>query len=788
MSEKISTLKLEFEQMKDNKSRAAKRLNEISDLLTKVYAEDPNLSSEMWQYIIENNISDNIEYSYFFISQIFNKLIDKLGTKDATELITKNKDRVRLSIIYGYSGSNVFRCLCSMIEGYIFLSDIEGALYCLNCFYEKNGGLSSKDKSLITVARSAALACIKCLEDKAYRAVALTLLKEMKETGNQYIDQYVSVMSVINGLEETECFPELFETVVYYKNPNDFFNLVLAAKSKCDVEIIQKYWIEYINTLTENDKELIAYIREDYDEYDYESDSFYTPKVDYLVEIEKDCEEILDHYFSKECLGDVEQKIITVWIKKRMWSFFEKYIPLAIENMKQGADFFDASNVIVTVSLNLDTYSSAFKELIEFEERDKECGDNIRKKTAIELGDSLIEVSKSTMGMKYHDDFHVLVKDYISQIYTDFDILNNAGFDDEIDERNAETKLINYAQKFLQSGVKKHFDNMQYRQIMDELCNDEVYYRHDELCGPDGELDPYIELDYRLVCNDDVAKLYFMHFPADLSKRVDFIVACILKDKMDRAFQCAQMMIDTLDEEKRDDPDYGKKYESFDNSSYSVISRLIYLFDKNCSFGLGSIITDQMQKNLRKFVDMIIPHFSEQHQGHIKEELYKISPEELKENEYIDNLMRDLKFYISTERSQSDKKDKNEVHEVNRIKEELRKSFDKLARMERWEVICSIILTLKENQDRLKSSFYEWTIVMLRSMKDTDIYYIYKTNPEVFDLFFDSENTYVGKHEIMVIAFGFGKVCTKEEYKHFEELATRKIGKQRMLKEFFIEK
>ena len=61
-----------FEKIKDHKPKASKKLNELGEILASAYRLDPRRADQMWQYIVDLNISDNIGNAKFYIAQVFN--------------------------------------------------------------------------------------------------------------------------------------------------------------------------------------------------------------------------------------------------------------------------------------------------------------------------------------------------------------------------------------------------------------------------------------------------------------------------------------------------------------------------------------------------------------------------------------------------------------------------------------------------------------------------------------------------------------------------------------------
>ena len=68
-----------FEKIKDHKPKASKKLNELGDILASAYKISSELADEMWQYIVDLNVDDDV-------AQVFNKISDRLSPEEAKGL------------------------------------------------------------------------------------------------------------------------------------------------------------------------------------------------------------------------------------------------------------------------------------------------------------------------------------------------------------------------------------------------------------------------------------------------------------------------------------------------------------------------------------------------------------------------------------------------------------------------------------------------------------------------------------------------------------------------------
>lgn len=62
-----SEIQSRYDAIKDHKPRAAKKLNELGDILASAYAIDPDEADSMWQYIVDLNVADDITFQNFIL-------------------------------------------------------------------------------------------------------------------------------------------------------------------------------------------------------------------------------------------------------------------------------------------------------------------------------------------------------------------------------------------------------------------------------------------------------------------------------------------------------------------------------------------------------------------------------------------------------------------------------------------------------------------------------------------------------------------------------------------------
>ena len=73
-----------YDAIKDDKKRSNKKLAEISNVISSAFLCSPQKADEMWQYIIDINVEDNIEFAKYYVAQVFTKLVKELSPERGT--------------------------------------------------------------------------------------------------------------------------------------------------------------------------------------------------------------------------------------------------------------------------------------------------------------------------------------------------------------------------------------------------------------------------------------------------------------------------------------------------------------------------------------------------------------------------------------------------------------------------------------------------------------------------------------------------------------------------------
>ena len=779
-----SEIQRRYDAIKDHKPRASKKLNELGDILSSAYAIDPNEADHMWQYIVDLNVTDNIAFSKFYIAQVFNKLSDRMKPGDATSFLAMNPERLQMMIIYGYDGGTLWKCLDTLMRGYISSEDAVGAMVCVEYFYDKFSGINSGHRDIFTVAGNVARICTDHIALGDNEDTAAELLIALGDSENDDVNTYVEIIKAINGIGGPFDYEELLDFALENRYPTEFFDLLWASRDDMDDDNLRDKWVEYVQNCDEDEVSPYNNIEE------YEED-YNASKLKFYVDLEKNTDELLEYYFNRPNLNDVEKGVIWVWIESRDWDRFIKYLAqMVMCTPEESFDWSDIKNI-------LDEYMSAsfYDEHVDSEDNYGRSYRDLMHEHSSEFVEALSKISAITVGCDSHESFHEFIKDYIQKQSGNLDALKTVGFDDEVDTRNAEDRLKEYVHDFLISGKKVH----EGRRTKYSLIEKALY---EELNGPRGgnvhivnidiseiltkapgvnlvdsledmgeeqEVNLELERDYRLAQDDEIAKFYFLHFPQAYNKRKELISACVRKGDVSRAIELIDIMAETKGNEG---------YEDLNGWGRQNMLTLMYLIDeyaygKENRWDTKKDITDEMREVVKQLVYRMMPYLSREAAAELKKKsLYKIDPKSENTDEYITQLLEDADVYTTFPKPRG----KGGAPNINRMSDEFYHCFERLSKMGRLDVVAEIMGKFAEVRGVLKPvPFDRWISFMSRELQSGDMIKVFRQNKGIFEAWLEEDQ--LTDEDILKVARGIANGSTRAEYKEFRNMVISRRGK-----------
>lgn len=783
-----------FDAIKDHKPRATKKLAELGEILSSAYRHDPEEASNMWQYIIDLNIADDIKFSKFYIVSVFNKIKGILKPEEAVEFLSMNPERVRIMLTESDDRIPWYH-LEDLLRGYIAADDPQNAIVCIGYYYDMFGGVESGSVEIIDVTRRAIRICKEFIADDEKKETVECILDELRNLGSQDVSDYIELVMFTCGLGDDYDYGKLFEIARENHYASEFFELLWAARNEFDEDELREKWVDYVENCGENDSLPWSYLREeesdDDDEIEYEDS-----RLKFYVDLEKESDELLEAYFGRASTSSIEEGVIWEWIESEDWDRFSRYIAAAI--MATPEESFEMSGIKRKLESFMD--ASMYKDYMDCTDDYGRSYKKLMKEHVDGFIEALSKASAIAVGSGAHESFHELVKNYIQKKSGNLDALNAAGFDDEVETRSAEERLKEYVHDFLESGVLIHEERgTKYSLIMDALrdeandsqgdeaptikidlsgilakalgveLDDSEDDKEDDEEDKEDEIDEELEQNYRLALDDEIAEFYFKHCPRDYFKRKDLLSACIRKNDVGRAVELIDLMAETKENEG---------YEELNGWGRQNMLTLGYLIDeyeygKEDRWDSHDDITDEMRENVKQLVYRMLPHLSEKSRVELKEKwLFKIDPQSEDADDYINQLLEDAIVYTTFPKPRG----KGGAQNVNRMSDEFIHCFERLSKMGRLDVVAEIMSKFASVRDVLKPvNFDSWMSFMARGLRSGDMIKVYRANKGIFEAWLENDN--LRDWDIKRVAEGIADGCTREEFMDFRNLVVSRKGK-----------
>ena len=748
-----------FDAIKDHRPKATKKLNELGEILASAYKKDPAKADEMWQYLVNLNVSDNTENAKFYIAQIFNKLTNQLEPEEATDFVALTPERVQLMLLYGYDGGTLWHCLSTLIIGFLKIGNVQNCMITLEFFFEKFGGLYSNHESVFSaVSRSIRDANELNRAEPCYKETIQEFFNELLELDNDKINAYVRVSLVLHDYKDASDVGELIDLATEYKFSTEFMGLLWKFHEEMSVDTFKDYWVSYLENMDEEDYPPFISFQEDNGDDDdtdyYEEPKYEGSKMQYYVDIMKDNDEILPHYFNS--VSDVVDCIVYIWIVDGDWDRFTRYIAQLLLNASD--ERYEYSNVkrLMDCYLNAYFHSDYIYTTDGYGRKNK----IITEENLVQAHSALAAISAITVGCPLHDEFHETIKAFMQKSSGNLDALKEAGFDEELEERSPEHRFKDYVQNFLQSGEREHnIHNGEYRRICDAI-RDEI-----RDCDYDEQIDQQVERDYVHALDDDIAKFYFLHCSRASNEKADLIVACIKKDNLARAIELVDLLATTASY------DDFSEHNSWAFDMKRVAELVAEAFTKGGRFSWrNQDVTEVQAQTAYELIERIIPYLNAEDADSVRIQLMKLIPEKADNEQYIQGLMQDVEVYTTFPKPRG----KGNAPNINRMSAKIGESFEILARMGRLDVISQILNKFVAVKDILKPVAYStWMHMVYSSLESDDIYKLYKMNKEVFAAWLEEK---LHEHEIIDFTEKLCEHCSYEEYLEFRDMVISRHG------------
>ena len=717
MIETMSEIERRFDAIKDHRPRATKKLSVLGELLASAYLLDPLVADSMWRYIVDLNVSDNVAYSKFYVAQVFNKLIQLLPARESSDLISMDINRVRLLASNGYDGWQFWSSLESLLVGLTECDMPDKILVSIEAHLDKFGGPRSSSIETFRIFRLSSHICGRFLTSNSHCSTAEAVLHDLKALGDAQTALIVDTCARELNPDEPVDPNARFYVLKLCREAQDFFQLLWESRDELDEEDLRDLWRGYVEECADGDT--LPYG----DLYDDEQpESYRDTKKYFYFNLIKDDETLLDRYFGRPTIYDLELSVVENWLFEGCWTDFAQYVSEFLNSSEKDSP---DVQLMHTIQQFMDAcFFGDGRDNTSYERSMKE----VMREGSEPFADSLAQVVAATEGCSCHEEFKLVVSHFIQKLDGGLHRLEKFGVNEEADARSAEQMLEDYASAFLASGRDTHPPrNNKYTLILKSLQDEGVPLKW---ISGDPEINSSI---YRIACNETVASFLFQHHPADAMSRACLISACIREGDISRAVELVDMM-------PKHEKTSGKKNVYVDDWGYQsmmTMRELISFYDyaKQDYFSSDGI-TDDMRSTVAALVDRVVPLLPERSRKLIAGDLSKIKPDdEWQADNYVNMLLSDLETYTDFPYS------KETMSKINELSFSLIRSFDTLVKINRLDVISLIFSRLEQVKDQLIGVQYPtWVSQIAWALKKADPDILLNDYPDLMSILIDAAN------------------------------------------------
>ena len=745
----MNEIEQRFDAIKDHKPKASKKLNELGEILASAYKINPDRADEMWQYLVELNVRDDEKNAKFYIAQVFNKVKGLIPADEATDLIMMTPERVEMMLLYGYDGGTLYSVLNTLTIGFLKNENVNNVMASLEYVFEKFGGVESGNPEILKATKTIVQTGAELLQtDKDYEDTISELLNELESLDNEKIATYAKVNSLLLGLSKTNNIEDLLQLASEFGFTQEFMDLLWLAREDVSTEKLEIIWQNLVENMEDNN---LLPIPEEYGEE--EAEEYSDSKICFFVNLIAENDRLLTQYFENNRGNFFKQCIFYKWIQDEAWEKIAEYIAKSLMAFEDQNNMFDYGYMNM-ISPYMEGYLMG-----EYIDRTDRWGRSIKiinENNIEKFIDALCKASVMSVGCENHEKYHKRVKEFVEKTTGDMSCFEKYGFSEKLDTRSGLERLKAFTQNFLKSGK---------REIDFRVPSHELKSIMDKINEENRALEEPRDIEYVLACNDDVIEFYYKHTRQDFMVKGKMLAACIKHDDIERAIKIIELLKDTQAYENYND------LNGWERQFGLTIEYCIKEFDTGRFAWKQDEITPGMIEQCKEIANMCFEYLSEESIDRIKAEIRRICPNEDGADEYIQKLLDDVKIYCTFPKPRG----KGGAPNINRMSDEIWKSFEILSNMGRIDIICQIMEQFAAVKDILKPVAYDTLMsFMNRGIKDEDCIKIFRESRMVYELWLGANTR---EWDIKEVARKINKYGTNEEYEDFKRLVISRCGK-----------
>lgn len=704
-----------FDVIKDHRPKAMKKLAEIGDILASEYLLEPEQANQMWLYLTDLNLDGDSKAAKFYVTQVFMKLVERLGARDAAKLIAMDPSRMETLAQNCYTGWTLWDCQRALLGGLLEAELYDQAVLAIASFLDHFEGLKPGNSNSFHTAMVAAESC-RATDSET----AVLVLQWMR----QYSAEIADFVDAVYASAEGDVRATLF-VAIKCKEAATFYDLLWTTRHELDPEEAQGLWVKYLEQCDETDSLPYGNFCNDPDDDPGESKELF------YVGLEKDEDQILERYFDKPRLYDLEKSVLIEWIFDEDWPRFTRYTTMMLA---AGQDRTPDKQLVYTLNKFMDAcfYDEGRDTTDSF---GRSYRDAMRTRSR-NLAQSLAQICAGITGSPCHEEFQQIVAQFIQRLDGSLNLLQDVGISQQEETRTPEERLVAYAEHFLNSGKPNCPPRETAYQLILDAFFAEGFYPASADIG-DRHLDDF----YRWAHKEALVDFFFTRFPSESGIRANMISACIRKGDVDRASELTDMMpvnekTGRFKNNRTDDWAFNTAW------TMKFVADLYDYSEKDDYFSRG-VVTDDMRTTAAHLIESVLNRAPQSQKKFLTAELTKVSKSTVVEDEYVADVLDALDEYTTFPYAPQTMK------KINELSMTITSSFKGLFKLGRIDVIGRTISSLASVRDQLIAvQLPTFMHLMANDIDGDSLLEIYKAYPEAFESWAHAE----GLHDRDVLA------------------------------------
>lgn len=698
-----------FEDIKNHKPRAPKKLNEIADILTAMYYIDSDKASEMWQYIIDLNITDNIEFARYYVAQVFNKLIQRMTQKDSAYLISMIPKRIDLLITYGYDGASLYSIINSLVIGLIELDKIKLCKSVLDNVITKNGSLAES-----TVSKNIIKSLIRGFSEQAHNPTLETHIKEFGDVLQMYNDReicaYYSVRLNQSDVEES------LNLCISFGFEYEFINIAKRIDQKNKNYLRQK-WEEYVRKNGTCSLLILNHSNGDFNSSDLNK----------FVDVALESPVLLNLYFENYSphYKEFYISIIKELIIDEQWDDYINYMSKALNSFQSPESFETGYWTLIS------RFYEGFMNSLINKNRNSNCLKGVYK-GVIEFKVSSYNPYTDNFGREYNEVSIENINEFINALerindLSNFSICHNQ-FEKHLKfiKEKIERVLEDIPLADNKNLVKK---NIKYF-IKDYFLSEKEQYAYFELGELEKECINVLGLQefVEYIIQDKQILEFYVFYRGSIDYISRIITYCLNYFKFNLVSELFSKMIEKLPSDRR----------LWEYRMFKTLLEVIdyYSSKKNFSKSKSNNLSEKIIDYIFSITLTVDEYLSELHSKTLDGKLLLLKQDSHELENYIDYLYNSLLIYSSEKKPQG----KGNKDYLRHLAEYIIESFDVVVKMGRLDVLSEELTILSKANKTLKPMNYSALFYHAITLLDNkmDLYYM---NNEIFKVYFQDAET-----------------------------------------------